>query len=407
MKKIFTAIIIIIAVILVSVGGYWGYQNFLAPPAKTPLPSLSSTGRDDFKIITAEGKVKPRQFIQLSFKAPASGIVEEVFVKKGDTVKSGQILARLSGKEKIEASLATAQLEIIAAQQALDSLYENAELAKANAQKAKADAKEQQINAQSKVNYLKNKATQSQIDTAKAALIIAEESLERAQGKVTEFSEDEDKEIRLAAAMLVLYANEKVYNLAKANLNYINGLGRIDSRDLVKAEAELALANAQLNKATTDFELLSTGPDPDQLELVQARLKNANAQKTSALSSLKDLDLVAPFNGTVIILNIKAGEIVSPTQPAAILADLTAWDIETTDLTERDVAFLTSGMQAIVRLDAFPGLEFQGSIKEIGLFGVERRGAANYTITLEFDPKNVPVRWEMTAFVDFQIPQIK
>ena len=406
MKKTIVFIFATILLIVLLLGGTWGYQTYLAPTTATPVPPKNAVSGEP-KIISAEGRVIPRKFGQLSFKILVPSLVESVFFEKGDIVRSGQIIARLSGKEIIEAAIASAQLEAIAAQQAVDALFDNNELARANAQKAVADGKDNKFKAESQVNYLKSKVPQSQLDAAEAALTLADELLDNSRERVNALSSRGEDDTRYAAAMLALYTNEKIYNLALANVNYLNGLGRTDSRDYIKAEANLALATAQLNKAVIDYEILSKGPDPDQLILAQARLKNANAQLNSAQSSLNDLNLIAPFEGTIVQLNVKPGELANSTLPVVVLADLTGWKIETTDLTEKDVAYLVPNMQAVVRLDAFPGLEFQGFIQEIDLFGIERRGAANYTITLNFDPKNIPVRWEMTAFVDFSIPEIK
>lgn len=409
MKKTFIVIISIIIFGALMFGGYYGYKTYLAPPTSTAVISSEKETRIQPRIVSSEGKVKPQKWAQLSFKSitSTSGMVESLYFNQGQIVKSGQVIARLSGKEKIEAGITSAQLEILSAQQKINDLYQNNELAKANAQKAVADAKDNQFKSESQVNYLKSKVSQSQLDAAEAALTLATSALDRSRERVNELNSSGKDDELFAAAVLVSYGNEKIYNLALANVNYLRGLGRSDSRDLQKAEANLAVATAQLNIAKLDYETYSKGPDPDLLELAQSRLANGKAQLASAQAALRDLDLIAPFDGTLVQLNLKLGEITAPSLPAVILADLRTWKIETTDLTEKDVAFLAIGMPAVIRLDAFPGLDFDGIIREIDLLGVVKRGAANYTISIDFDPKNVPVRWEMTAFVDFTIPEIK
>ncbi len=41
--------------------------------------------------------------------------------------------------------------------------------------------------------------------------------------------------------------------------------------------------------------LLKSGPDPDKLEVAQARLVNAQAQYDAAKKALSDIELIAPF----------------------------------------------------------------------------------------------------------------
>jgi len=67
------------------------------------------------------------------------------------------------------------------------------------------------------------------------------------------------------------------------------------------------------------------------------------------------------------------------------------------------VALLRPGMRATITLDAFPGREFSAVIRLIDFLGQERRGDMTYTVTLDFEPGEVPVRWGMSAFVDIPI----
>jgi HlyD family secretion protein len=193
---------------------------------------------------------------------------------------------------------------------------------------------------------------------------------------------------------------QKQYDDAVRLLN--NLLGETNVIDLEQAEADLTLAQARCDAA--DYQDLKAGPDPDEVALARARLANATAQVTAARDALQNLELRAPFAGKLIASDLKVGEFVSPGVPVATLADLSAWQVQTIDLAESDVALLSPGMAAEVTLDAFPGERFTGAIREIDLQGVDRRGDITYTVTLDFDPGDVPVRWEMTAFVDISLP---
>ena len=86
-----------------------------------------------------------------------------------------------------------------------------------------------------------------------------------------------------------------------------------------------------------------------------------------------------------------------------MIADLSLWRIETTDLSENDVALLSSGLAASISIDAFAGQTFSGRVLEVGLRGEDSRGAVTYPVVLAFDPGNTPVRWGMMAFVDIEI----
>jgi len=114
----------------------------------TPVPTVIS----DVEIVS-EGRLVPRETEQLAFFA--NGQVEEVLVDEGDQVSAGDVVARLGNREEIEAAIAGAEAELLAANQALDDLNENNDIAKANALQDIASAERAVRDAQYKVdNYI-------------------------------------------------------------------------------------------------------------------------------------------------------------------------------------------------------------------------------------------------------------
>ena len=87
-------------------------------------PASSSAGNAS---VIAEGRVVPRDNANLFFLN--GGKVDEVLVKEGDSVTKGTLLARLGDRDNILAGVASAQLEVTSAQQALDALIRTAGLA--------------------------------------------------------------------------------------------------------------------------------------------------------------------------------------------------------------------------------------------------------------------------------------
>src|SRR5262245_45512422 len=85
-----------------------------ATPQPVDLTVLSPEG------VVAEGKLKPIHAANLSFQA--RGVVEEINVQIGDTVKKGDVLAQLANSEVAVAQLTSANLELTQAQQAFDTL---------------------------------------------------------------------------------------------------------------------------------------------------------------------------------------------------------------------------------------------------------------------------------------------
>ena len=86
---------------------------------------------------------------------------------------------------------------------------------------------------------------------------------------------------------------QKAYDAASRLLN--NLLGTAKALDVAEAEAQVALAQAQLKAAEHDEVTLSQGPDPDAVKLADARLENAKAQLASAEAAFDHLELRAPL----------------------------------------------------------------------------------------------------------------
>lgn len=404
MKKTLVKILAGLAIVpILSVLGYLGYATYLAPlpPAAlvgpTPTPEVEN---GDPTAISAEGKVVPHQHVQLSFSVP--GLVEEVFVSQGDSVGAGSVLATLEGHEQQEAVIAAAKLELARAQSDLDALYEHQNLISAQAQLAVVQAQEEVNQAEKQLTSLMHQPTQQQIDAARASVTLAREALDKANAVLATHKDKPKDDAKRAAAQVAVYALEKQYNTAVNNLNAL--LSDPDSLETARAEANLAVARAQLEEAQRNYEILKNGPDPEDVSLAQVRVESAEAQLAAAQANLADLNLVAPFAGQVIFLDLTAGEVVNPNIPKVVVADLSVWQVKTTNLTEKDVARLAPGMEATIRLNAFPGVEFRGQVTDIDLLGEEQRGSVTYVVTLDFDPGDISLRWEMTAFVSFSAP---
>ncbi len=390
-----------IIVAALSLGGYWGYLTYLAPVPPTPTPRAEAEPQETGPaLISAEGQVIPLQFVHLSFSA--GGLVEEVFVTKGEFVEENQLLARLENQEQLQAAVTAAELDLIAAQQALDELYDSNDLMAAQAQQTIAQAREDIDDAEWRLRNLSQTADQTDIDRAYANMILAEDELEKAIEDFEPYEDKPEDDLTRANYLSRKAQAQADYDATVRLYNALTGLG--DEIDIAKEEAKLALAQAQLTDAQRDNEILQHGPDPDDIELAEARVTNAQAQLEAAQAAHDDLELRAPFAGTLISFDVKEGETVVPGAGLALLADISAWQVETTDLAEGDVALLHPGMVAAITLDAFPAQEFRGVIAEIDLQGRDHRGSVTYPVTLDFDPEGAPVRWGMTAFVDVELP---
>ena len=360
----------------------------------TPVPSF-----DNFvPIVSATGKVMPAEWSTLSMKA--AGVVAEVLVSEDDQVSAGQVLIRLEGAASLESAIAATRFEVVASQRALDTLYDDPDVALGQAQQAVVSAKKAVEDAERRLTNYSRTGSQTDIDQAYANMLLSRDFLENAEEDYEPYRDKPETNLVRAAFLSKLAQAQKDYDRTVRLYNSMISTG--DELDIDEADADLALALAQLDASLRRFEILQDGPDPDDIVVAEARVENANAQLTAAQAMLEDLELKAPFDGTVGDLYIHAGEWVMPGQRVLLLADLNHLRIETTDLGEIDVAQIHIGSIATVTFDALPDAVEQGTVIRIASKDAEGSGV-NYPVILEVDNIPAGLRWGMTAFVDIEI----
>jgi len=162
-----------------------------------------------------------------------------------------------------------------------------------------------------------------------------------------------------------------------------------------EAQANLDAAQAQLRY------LIRIGTNEPHLETAQADVDRAQALLDLANANLASQStLTAPFDGTIIAVNINPYETVTPGSVVVVIADLSKFQIETTDLSERDVTQIANGQSAQIHLEAL-NEEFTGQVVDIDRIGSTLGGDVVYTVTLLFDDQPQNLRWGMSADVSF------
>lgn len=386
---------IVLSLLLMGLVVFSGCNQLIPATAPPPEPELLE---DYNPVVSASGIVVPEQWASLSMVT--TGVVEEVLVKEGDLVTAGQPLVRLRGKEHLQASIEATHFEVVSAQQALDALYDDLDLAQAQSLQAIVNSRRAIEEAERELANLQSQSSTADINQARANLVLARDKLDRAREDFEPYKNKPEDNLTRAALLSKLAQAEKEYETAVRRLN--NLLGVADELDIAEVQAKLALARVQLAKAERDYDTWQSGPDPDDVLLAQARLENAKAQLEAAQAALNDLELQAPFTGTISQVFIHVGEWVTPGQPVLMLADLKELHVETTDLNEIDVARIAPGDEVVVTFDALPDVVVNSQVDRIAVKATEGAGV-NYAVVVVLGEIPAGLRWGMTAFVDILI----
>lgn len=148
---------------------------------------------------------------------------------------------------------------------------------------------------------------------------------------------------------------------------------------------------------------LTAGPlePPERLQLAEAQLAAAQAVLESARALAAQAVLTAPFEGVVTAVEASPGEVVNAGQVVLVLANLDAWQVETTDLGERYLASIRPGQTVRVYVDALER-DFSGQVVRIAPRANKEGGDVYFRVTISLDEPSPGILWGMSAEVKFQ-----
>lgn len=395
-KQAFFLLFVLILLSLVGAGcssipGMGGEVEPTSAPEVAPVEPVDSG-------ITAEGRLVPKDSVQLAFTA--SGQIAEVLVEEGALVKKGDVLARLSGRKQLEAAIAVAELELFNAQQALKALNDNLSTAQNQALQALNVARKAVHDTERRVNSLGGTADENDIDIANTQVIFAKNALDKAKDAYAPYANLPEDNLTRARLKVDLANKQKEYDAAVRKYNSLTGTA--SNFDLDQASTDLLIAQTQLTLAQEDYDSLQKGPDPDAVASAEARIATAEAQLAAANAELEKLDLLATMDGKIVSLDLTPGQTVTAGLPLVELADFSEWDVETENLTEIEVVDVSLGQAVSIIPDALPELKLVGEVIAISDTFQEKRGDITYTVRIKLNEVNPQLRWGMTVVIDFE-----
>lgn len=372
----------------------------------TPLPTLAlgggapSQGMPQPQVkgeVVASGTVVPAKEAQVAFAL--AGELEMVNVEVGNKVEAGQVLARLEGTEQLQAALSRAELDVLVAQQALQKLEDDLLEEQTAALQALKDARQAVRDAERRLRGFGVSSEPIDIQVARSNVALAKRALDQALKDFKPYENKPEDNFKRAALLNKLSEAQKRYDNAVDQLNRLSGI-IVPEFDYQQAQTDLEIAQSRLKLAEERYALLLNGPDPEALDLAQARLKTAQDQAEAARANLANLELRAPFAGTVSQVNFQSGEWVLPGQPVLVLADLDHLRVETTDLSERDVPKIDVGQPARVVVEAL-NQEITGRVSLIAPLADILGGDVVYKTTIVLDTQPPALRAGMSVEVQF------
>lgn len=356
---------------------------------------------------------------QVDIASKVTGVVSEVLVKVGDRVEKGQELIKIEIPD-FNYQISQARLNLEVARLKLQQLKEGPSeeelsVLKLSVEKAQQDLKNAEDNyqrvletttftasmAESAVSVAERrlKEAQENLDLTKKsveqAVQIAQTSVDQALEDVENASNEVSKETaerKLALAKDQLEAQkiqgEQQIKAAEAQINSAEDAleqarqnleqRKLSNRDLI-AQAESALESAQmgLKIAQAQYQERLSQVSPTALELQEKAVEQAELSLNNLLKEKEDAVVRAPSSGIVGALNVKIGDPVMTTAPLVSLVDLNLLEVQA-NVPEVNVGLLSPQMEATVKADAYPDLEFKATLSYFNPLASVVQGVVNY-----------------------------
>ena len=332
-----------------------------------------------------------------------------------DSVEAQRDAAR-AGQRSAQANLAGAQGQLRAAQAGSVAAQAAVDAAQAGLTRALSGATVQELDrAERAVEAAKNAlwgtqaqrdgicghvdqgVKQSDCDQAQAAVQSAEEQVRIAESQLEELRAGARTEeiaalrAEVDGAKARWEAAQAEIDVAQAGVAAAEGASDLAKAQVSETDAGMASAEAQRDQAQTALDLLLAGTRSEDLALLEAQVKQADAALVGSEAALRGVEaqierltLSAPIRSVVLERTGHVGELAVAGAPLFALADLTLLTL-TVYIPEPDLGGVALQQEVEVTVDAY-GRAFSGRVKHIAS-------------RAEFTPKNVEMREERVNMV--------
>jgi len=353
--------IVLVAVLLLAVGGgYLIYTRYFAlaeEPGEQSTLETATVEQGDI-LITADGsgELVPAAEMDLAFRT--SGVVDEIFVKVGDQVQKGDLLAQLK-TDDLERALSEAESDLELAQLDLADVREGPDEAELeDARAALRDAKVSLTLAQAAYQKTFNSNLDAMIDTRKVDYDwwVGYYQKQKAKYEAGDLSQA-DHDWAMAAMIAAEGRWQEAINEAAI--------------EEIQASNRLVQAQNTVYQRQQDLEELENSPTTEDLVRAEVAVDRALVTRQRANADLEAAKLYAPFDGVVMDIAVDTGDQVDTSSQevgsnTAILTLATMQEpLVRFWVEESDYSSVVVGNSVNIVFEAFPDDTFTGSVIQV------------------------------------------
>ena len=197
-------------------------------------------------------------------------------------------------------------------------------------------------------------------------------------------------------------------NLANAQAALVKAKVDLTQRKRELDRVQALLAQQFVSQADVDTAITAHEGAVAQLAVAGAAVKQAAAALESAELDLKYTVIRSPVDGTVISRQVEVGQRLSASFAIPTLfliaQDLTQMQVDT-NVSESDIGGMAVGKEATFTVDAYPGVEFHGQVRQVRNAPVSVQNVVTYNVVIGVNNKDLRLKPGMTANVSIVVDQ--
>jgi HlyD family secretion protein len=328
----------LVVVLLVAVAAFAVWRVVVARSAVPP------------GVIAVSGRIEGDD---AAVAAKTSGRIREMTVREGDRVEAGQVIAVLDDEQirareqQATAAVRQAEARVRLAEHQIAVLTESLRQSTIGVDQARADA-------------------EGKVHEAEGRLAAAEAQLAQAEASHAQMKWDREAMARLFQKELVAEQEaRRAQSAEEAQAAVVAAQRRqVEAARGALTTAKAALSNPAIRSsqaAAIETQILQARAD---IAAAQAEAERAAAQLDEARANRRDLQVIAPFNGTVATRTAEPGEVVMPGTAIITLVNLGEVYLRAF-VPEGQIGRVKLGQPARVYLDSAPATPIDADVMRI------------------------------------------
>lgn len=361
--------------------------------------------------ISSFGSISMPEQAELTFGSGQSAndlyTVSEINVGFGDTVKEGDILAKLD-TASLERAVTQAESDLRTAQINLEQATSQTNLLKAEA--AVKSAEVSLARAEQELEEARN----FNLSDAETDLEIAQRNLDTTHKNTAINITDAENNVDSAYQTYSSYVNENIGDLSIASIKaqaeslYWAYEKALENLEIAKSQAETSIANAEAAVTAAENALLNAPLDIQQkeasvasakatlaqeqddltyieagydTELLQINVDNAQVELDNVMDALEAATIIAPYDGIVAWVGADVGDEVTASNTIAHLVNTSVVEIDAA-VDQINVASVEVGQMAMIELDALPDAKLRGQVSAVSPVAASQSSVVTFDIAV-------------------------